>query len=322
MSAVKRVEAGESPEFVAEGLGINRRTIYRWLNAYHYGGEASLKAKPIPGAPPKLDDKQMNKLSRTIRGKNPQQLKFEYALWTLAIIRQYILDEFKVGLSETSVGRLMKRLGLSAQRPLYRAWQQDPERVKEWQEKTYPGIEKRAKREKALIMFSDEAGLRSDHHSGTTWGAVGDTPIVKSTGARYRVNMLSAVSKRGDFRFMITERSVNAAVFCEFLRRLITGMDRKIFLIVDGHPAHKAKVVQRFLANHQDKIELFFLPAYSPELNPDELVWNHVKSRVGKVVVHTKEQLMQAVERSLHSLQKLPKIVASFFHTSTCMYAA
>jgi len=320
-AAVKRVEAGESPELVAEGLGINRRTIYRWLSAYHYGGEAALKAKPIPGKPPKLDGKQMQRLARIIRTKNPLQLKFEYALWTLAMVRVLIRQEFGVRLSEVSVGRLLKRLGFSPQRPLYRAWQQNPVLVEQWREKTYPEIEARAKRENALIFFADESGIRSDHHAGRTWAPKGQTPLVKATGARFSLNMLSAVNAKGHFRFMTVEGRVTATVFRDFLKRLITAMDRKIFLIVDGHPAHKAKLVKKFVADHSDRIELFYLPPYSPELNPDELVWAHVKSRIGKVTVQNKAELVSVALRALRSLQKMPKLISSFFLHPTCSYA-
>lgn len=297
MAAVKRVEAGESPEFVAAGLGINRRTIYRWIEAFHYGGEASLRAKPIPGAPPKLDAKQMAKLARIVRTKNPLQLNFEFALWTLAMIRELIRRDFGVRLSEVSVGRLMRRLGFSPQRPLYRAWQQNPALVERWRTEDYPKIAARAKREGALIFFADESGIRSDHHAGTTWAPVGQTPVVKATGARYGLNMLSAVNALGHFRFMTVEGRVNGGVFCEFLKRLITGMERKIFLIVDGHPAHKAKVVKRFVEDNAAAIELFFLPPYAPELNPDELAWAHVKTRIAKATTQTKDALKAMVER-------------------------
>lgn len=320
--AVKRVEAGESPEFVAQGLGINRRTIYRWLHAYHYGGEEALQAKPIPGAPTKLSAQQMSKLGKLIREKTPLQLKFEFALWTLPIIREVIKSIFKVSLSEVSVGRLMKRLGFTPQRPLYRAWQQDPVLAKRWQEQEYPKIAARAKREGAVILFADESGIRSDHHAGTTWAPAGRTPVVKATGARFGLNMISAVSSQGQFRFMTVEGRVNAGVFREFLRRLITGMDRKVFLIVDGHPAHKAKLVSQFVKDNAERIELFFLPPYSPELNPDELVWAHVKTRVAKVTARTKEELKAAVERTMRRLQRLPETVAGFFRCPTCSYAA
>jgi len=321
MSAVQRVEAGESPEAVATGLGINRRTIYRWLAAYHYGGEEGLKAKAIPGAPMKLNGKQMAQIAKIIREKNPLQLKFEYALWTLAIIRQLILTKFGVKLSEASVGRLMKRLGFSPQRPLYRAWQQNKALVESWRDKEYPEIAKRAKREGAVIFFADEAGIRSDHHAGPTWAPVGQTPIVTATGARFSMNMLSAVNAQGHFRFMTVDGAVNSTVFREFLKRLITGMTRKIFLIVDGHPMHKAKLVQRFVQENAAAIELFFLPPYSPELNPDELAWAHVKTKIAKATVQTKQELKTGIERIMHRLQKLPAIVASFFHTPTCAYA-
>lgn len=321
IAAVKRINAGESPESVASGMGINRRQIYRWLAAFHYGGEEALKAKAIPGAPRKLNGKQMEKLAKMVRDKTPQQLKFEYALWTLAIIREVIRREFGVSLSEVSVGRVMKRIGFTPQRPLYRAWQQNPQLVDEWRTHQYPEIAACAKREGALIFFADESGIRSDYHAGTTWAPMGETPVVKATGARFSLNMLSAVSAMGHFRFMIVDGRVNGGVFRDFLKRLITGMDRKIFLIVDGHPAHKAKLVQRFVEENADKIELFFLPPYSPELNPDELAWAHVKARIAKATAQTKEELKKTVKKVMRSLQKLPHIVSSFFHASTCSYA-
>jgi transposase len=287
---------------VASGLGINRRTIYRWLSSYHYGGEAALKAKPIPGKPPKLDGQQLQNLARIIREKNPLQMKFEYALWTLAMVRKLIRQEFDVRLSEVSVGRILKRLGFTPQRPLYRAWQQDPVLVERWREEEFPAIEKRAKKEKALIFFADESGIRSDHHTGTTWALKGQTPQITATGARFSLNMLSAINAQGHFRFMTTSGNVTAVVFRDFLKRLIDGMDRKIFLIVDGHPAHKAKLVSKFVEVHSNQIELFFLPPYSPELNPDELVWAHVKTRVGKRSVQTKDQLRASVTSALKRL--------------------
>ncbi len=321
IDAVRRVKAGESPEFVAAGLGINRRTIYRWIAAYHYSGEEGLKAKAITGAPPKLNVKQLAKLSRIIREKSPLQLKFEYALWTLSMIRELIREQFNVKLSEVSVGRLMKRLGFSPQRPLYRAWQQDKALVEAWREQEYPKIAARAKQEGALIFFADESGIRSDYHAGTTWAPVGKTPVVKATGARFSLNMLSAVNALGHFRFMTVEGRVNATVFREFLKRLIMGMDRKVFLIVDGHPTHKAKLVRDFVASNAERIELFFLPPYSPELNPDELTWAHVKTKIAKATVQTKADLKAAIKYVMRCLQRTPQIVASFFLAPTCAYA-
>lgn len=321
IAAVRRVKTGESPEDVATGIGINRRQIYRWIEAFHYGGEDALKAKPIAGARPKINAKQMKKLANIVRGKNPIQLKFEYALWTLAIIRELIRREFGVNISEVSVGRLMRRLGFSPQRPLYRAWQQDPKLVDEWRTKEYPKIVARAKRENALIFFADESGIRSDYHAGTTWGTVGQTPVVKATGARFSLNMISAVNALGHFRFMTVEGRINAGVFRDFLTRLITATVRKIFLIVDGHPIHKAKMVKRFVEENKNRLELFYLPAYSPELNPDELAWAHVKAKIAKATTQTKSNLKRTVKKVMMRLQKMPHIVMSFFHAPTCAYA-
>lgn len=271
----------------------------------------------------------MAKLARIVREKNPLQLEFEYALWTLAMIRELIRRECAVNLSAVSVGRLMRRRGFSPQRPLYRAWQQDAARVERWRAEEYPKIAARAKREGALIFFADESGIRSDYPAGTSWAPVGKTPVVKATclpwhrqaGARYGSNRLSAVNALKHFRFMIVEGRVNGAVFCEFLERLIAGMDRKIFLIVDGHPEHKARAVSRFVAENANAIELFFLPPYAPELNPDEFACAHVKRRIAKATTQTKEKTKATAKRVLRSLQKMPEIAAAFFHAPSCAYA-
>ncbi len=199
MSAVRRVEDGESPEDVATALGVNRRTIYRWLSAYHYGGVDALRRRKASGRPGKLSGKQMEKLARILRTKNPLQLKFEYALWTISMIRRLIRDQFGVALSDVSVGRLLRRLGFSPQRPMYRAWQQDAELVEAWRDREFPALVRRAKREKALIFFADESGIRSDYHAGTTWAPKGQTPLVKSTGARYSMNLISAINNQDIF---------------------------------------------------------------------------------------------------------------------------
>jgi len=321
VSAVKRVEDGESPEDVAWGLGINRRTIYRWLSAYHYGGEEALERKSAPGRPAKLSGKQLNKLANIIRTKNPLQLKFEYALWTIPMVRVLIREQFGVRLSEVSVGRILKRLGFSPQRPMYRAWQQSPELVETWRSKEFPALARRAKRENASIFFADESGIRSDYHAGTSWAPKGETPVVKATGARFSMNLISAINNQGHFRFMTVDGNVTARDFRDFLKRLIAGAERKIILVVDGHPTHKAKLVKTFVEQNEDWIELVFLPPYSPELNPDELVWGHVKQRVARKATKTKDEMRAAVESAMRSLQKMPSVVAGFFRTPSCAYA-
>lgn len=321
LRVIEQVEDGASPEELAQVLDINPRTVYRWLEKYHYGGKEALKAKPIPGRPPKLSGEQMSWIASTVRVKNPLQLQFPYALWTLAMIRELIRTRFGVRLSEVSVGRVMRTLGFTPQRPLHRAYQQDPVLVEKWRAEDYPAIQKRAKKEKALIFFADESGIRSDYHKGHTWAPQGKTPVVEATGARFSLNMLSAVSAQGQFRFMVHEGTATAETFCTFLKRLAAGVEQRIFLIVDGHRIHRAKKVQKLLTDLKGKIELFFLPPYSPQLNPDELVWGQVKQRVGKQLVKTKTNLRERVISALRSLQKSPRKIRGFFKTPSCQYA-
>ncbi|MBT8420670.1 MAG: IS630 family transposase [Gammaproteobacteria bacterium] len=319
---VQRILDSESPEVLAKTLDLNPVTIYRWLTKYYYGGWDALKAKPIPGRPPKLSDKQLRWLYRTIRDNNPLQLSFPFALWTIPMVRELIRTQLNVRLSETSVGRILRMIGFSPQRPLTRAYQQDPTLVEEWKAKTFPEIKKKAKKDNALIFFGDEAGIRSDYHKGHTWALEGKTPVVESTGARFSINMLSAISNQGEFRFMLHEGNVNADVFCHFITRLAKSVDRKVFLIVDGHPIHHAKKVSALIEKLNGKVTLFFLPPYSPQLNPDELVWGNVKQRIGKEFVKTKDELKSAALSALRSLQKLPKKVVAFFQEPHCKYAA
>ena len=217
----------------------------------------------------------------------------------------------------------MNQLGLSAQRPLRRAYQQDPERVERWLKEDYPGIRALARQNGAEIWFGDEAGVRSDCHAGTTWGVRGKTPVVSTTGARFGMNLISAVSPRGRMRFMIAPRRVGAPAFIEFLKRLLHGAARPMFLIVDGHPAHKAKSAQRFVDSTAGRLRLFYLPPYSPELNPDELVWNDLRNqRIGCRAMTTPEQMRRDVLSHMHFLQKFPHLIRSFFRAPTTRYAA
>jgi transposase len=321
--AVERVAAGESPEDVINTWGFHRSCIYDWLAKYREGGIDALRAKRISGRPPKLKGSQLKKLYDIITLKTPLQLRFEFALWTRAMIRELIREEFGVRLSEVSVGRLLRKLGLSPQRPLRRAYQQDKERVECWLTEEYPAIRGMARREGATIYFGDEAGVRSDYHSGTTWAPVGQTPVVECTGARFSLNLISAISPKGELRFMTVKGTVNGSKFVEFLKRLIHNATRPIYLIVDGHPAHRAKVVKEYLLSTDGRVRLFFLPPYSPELNPDELVWNHIKNhKLGRTAVKGPDDLKEKVTSFLRSLQRMPEKIRGFFREPNVRYAA
>lgn len=319
--AVKAVRKGQQSSAVAASFGVNERTVFRWLAAFASGGQKGLLAKEIPGRPMRLEPKQVEWVAKAIKDQTPQQWKFEYALWTLGLVRRVVGEKFGVDLSKATVSRLLRTLGFTVQRPLYRAWQQDPVLVESWRLEQFPRIKAEAKKLGAQIFFADESGVRSDYHAGTTWAPRGQTPVVKATGARFGLNMLSAVSARGEFRFMIHEGTVNASVFREFLRRLMIGQKPPIFLIVDGHPTHKARMVREFVEQQGGRLKLWFLPPYSPELNPDELVWGHVKQAVAKKLPKTKIELKHRVLGALRKLQKLPSLVSSFFCHPTCRYA-
>jgi len=320
--AIECIQSGESPADVARILGVQRPVVYKWLAMYRAGGWDALKARTIPGRPQKIDARAMKWIYDTVVTKTPLQLKFEFALWTRGIIRLVIARKFGINLSLTSVGRLLAQLGLTVQRPLNAAYEQNPELVSTWLKRDFPRIKRRAMRENALIFFGDEASIRSDYHAGTTWGDKGQTPVVRVTGRRVSCNMISAISAKGEMSFMVTKGCVNAAVFIDFLKRLMSRGKRKIFLVVDGHPSHRAKKTKRFVESVKDRLELFVLPPYSPELNPDELVWNHVKNhRIGRMAVKDHEDLVCKVRFTLRSLSRTPSKIVGFFRKPSLCYA-
>jgi len=320
--AVKRVQQGESPEKVIATLGFSRACIYNWLARYRAGGWHGLRSGKHTGRPKRLDGTQIAWIYKTIRDKNPLQLKFSFALWTRSMVTRLIRKQFGLKLSESSVGRLLRQMGLSCQKPLYRAYQQDSEAVEYWKKTVFPQIKKRAKKLGATIYFEDESGIRSDFHAGTTWSPKGQTPVIKVTGARFRTNMVAAISTRGHLRFMVNQGTVTADVLCDFLKRLMHNAQQPIFLIWDGHPTHKSKKVRECIESFEGKLEMYFLPSYSPELNPTEQVWRSVKNHgVGRKSVFGPDQLKSAVTNCLRRLQKIPKIVLSFFKHPDCNYA-
>jgi transposase len=261
--AVGQIEQGAHPEEVAAALGMTRAAVYGWLARYREGGLEALRAKPVPGRPPTLSGAQLARLYGLVVGNDPRQLRFVFALWTRAMIRELIRREFDVRLSEVSVGRLLRKLGLSPQRPLYRAYQQNPEAVARWKAETYPQLRTQAAEVGATIYFADEAGVRSDYHAGTTWAPVGRTPVVAATGDRFGINLISAVTAIGKLRFAAYDGHLNGPVFIDFCRRLLHDAPGPVFLVLDGHPVHRSKAVKAFAASTGGRLRLCFLPGYA-----------------------------------------------------------
>lgn len=321
LRAVDQVQAGKDPREVSRILGLHEHTVYGWVATAREQGRQALRAKPIPGRPPKLTEAQRARVAELVASKNPDQLQLDFTLWTRDLVQRLIWTEFGVRMSNSAVGRMLHKLGLSPQRPLWRAWQSDPDKVAAWKASEYPTIVKEAKKTGGTVYFADEAGLRSDHHAGTTWGKVGKTPIVPTTGARFGLNMISAVTAQGLLRFSTFTGSMTADTFIDFCKRLIADTDGPVFLIVDGHPTHRAKKVKAFVASTDGALRLFQLPGYSPWLNPDEWVWKNVKAdRVGRTAITGPDQLKNLAIAGLRRLQGMPHIVRGFFRDPDLVY--
>lgn len=314
MLVLAAIDKGMHADDAAYFFECGRSTVYGWLKVRREGGPAALVVRKPPGAAPKLSDQQMAQLRGIIVGKDPRQFQLGYALWTRALVREVIVRKFGVEFSLPAVGTLLQRLGLSPQRPLVRAYEQDPERVRVWKQELYPAIQAEAKAAGASIFFGDEAAVRTDYHSGTTWAPVGRTPVVRGTGNRHSINMVSAVSARGKLHFSFIEGNTTAETFIDYLTKLVHDIPGMIFLIVDGHGAHTAKKTREFVEGNRDRLRLFLLPPYSPELNPDEWVWKNIKhDQVGKIVARTKDELRKGIEHAVDRLQAGTEIVRGFF---------
>lgn len=327
IKSVKALIAGKSQTEVAEIFDLSLRSVNSWWKTYRSLGLPGLRKK---SRRPKSADEggklkgwQCSSIVRTIMSKTPDQVEFGFMLWTRDAVAELIKDRFKVRLSKWTVGRLLKQWGMSPQKPVKKAYQQQPEVVKEWLDKEYPRIARKAALEKAEIQWGDEMGVRSDDQIGRTYGKIGRTPVVKVSGQRFSCQMISTVSNRGTLRFMIFDGKFNANVCITFLKRLIKDAKRKIFLILDGHPVHKSKKIKSWIAANAAKISLFVLPAYSPELNPDELLNQDVKTNaVRKKRATNKEELKRNLVGYLLGRQKRPDLVRRYFEAKHVRYAA
>ena len=321
--ALRRVREGEKPSAVVKSLGMNRTSIYRWLKAAagRGKGERALAARPATGRPTKLTPTQQAQVFRWINGKDPRQYGLDFGLWTRQIAATLIEQKFGVSLGLTAVGRLLAQLGLTPQKPLQRAYQRDPQAVERWQRETYPAIAAAARQNGADVYFWDESGFRADTVHGKTWAPKGKTPVIQRPGQRQSISAASAVNAKGGFWFATYQGALNAELFIELLKKMMKGRSKPVHLVVDGLPAHKKLNVREYIASTQGKLTMHVLPGYAPDLNPDELVWSHVKrTGVARNPLRAGEKLELRIEQQLHNVQRNRRLVRSFFGTPSVAY--
>lgn len=305
-------------------FGITERAVNKIWNRYKTSGKRGLASKKRGvQTGKKITGEQSFIIRKLIKEKLPDQLKLPYGLWTREAVQQLISVKFEVELSRWQVGRYLKSWGYTPQKPISKAFEQKPEKVKEWLEKEYPILQQKAKKEKAIIYFGDETGMRSDHQTGRSYAPKGETPIIKRTGQRFSLNMISAISNKGHLQFMIIDGRFNGEVFIDFLKRMIRYSNQKIYFVTDGHPAHKTKKLNEWLEQNKSRIEVFFLPPYSPELNPQEYLNQDVKTNViGKKRPVNKAQMKNNVNEFMHNRKKDKRQVQKYFHEKHVRYAA
>lgn len=321
--AVERVREGEDPRTVIASYGFCRTTIYKWMHAASGRGKGlrALASRKATGRPRTLTLAQERQVFRWINGKDPRQYGFDFGLWTRKIVAELIEREFGANLGVTAVGKLLSKLGLTPQKPLQRAYQRDPEAIAHWQHETYPRLAKEAKSHGGEIYFWDESGFRADAVRGKTWGVQGHTPVVAVPGQRQSTSAASAVNARGAFWFVTYQGALNAPRFVDYLKQLMKHRKRPLTLILDSLPAHKGPLVRSYVESLQGKLQLHYLPGYAPELNPDELVWNHMKrTGTAKKPLRKGDQLQARIEADLRAIQRDPKLVRSFFHAPSVAY--
>lgn len=322
--AVAAVRSGMSQVEAARVFGVTRQAVGRWVGTSREQGTAALRAKRR-GRPAQiqLSAGEASWVRRQIVNRTPDQLALKFFLWTREAVRELIKAEFGIGLSVWTVARYLKAWGFTPQKPIRRAFEQSPIEVQRWLNETYPGIRAQALREKAEIYWGDETGMRSDHSAGRSYGRRGQTPVIRSSGKRFGCNMISAITNRGRLYFMVFGEEFNAPVFLRFLKRMLQQIRRKVFLILDGHPVHRSRIAKAWLAKNERRLRVFFLPGYSPELNPDELLNQDVKTNaVGRKPPIDADDLMANVRGFMHGRQRTPEIVRNYFRGRHVSYAA
>jgi transposase len=324
--AVAMVDGGARRKAAADAVGVSVRFVGKWIDARRTHGDAGLdggRRGRRPGEQQVLDIKAAERIRRKIADKCPDQLKLPFALWTREAVRDLILTETGIRLSLQAVSNYLARWNMTPQRPAKRAKEQSALAVKQWLERDYPALLRRAKREKAEIQWADETGISNQANYGRSFAPRGKTPVVTKPAVRFTQSMISSVTNQGKLRFMIYAGALNVAIFLKFLQRLVRDATRKIFLVVDNLRVHRARKVMAWAAENKDKIELIFLPAYAPQHNPDEYLNNDVKQALARRATPKDKAAMKgALTSYMRRLQRQPSKVKSFFQAPTVRYAA
>lgn len=310
---------------VAKAFGVSAYIVSQWMKRYRADGEVALDARPkgpAKGTRTLLTPKQATQVRQLIIDKCPDQLKLPFFLWSREAVQELILRKCGVAVSINTAGNYLRAWGFTVQKPVRRAYEQNTAAVQRWLAEEYPAIQRRAKTEKAVIYWGDEMGLRSDDQVGRSYGLRGQTPVIPGTGQRFGCNMISAITNQGHLCFQVFEGTFKVKVFLGFVQRLLKQAQRKVVLILDGHPVHRAKLVQTWREAHREEIDIVYLPGYSPELNPDEMLNQDVKaSALRQRRPKNVRQLKADVRSYLFSTQKRPDVVRSYFEERHVQYA-
>jgi len=324
-SIVRLSKQGKKPAEIAEILDVSRRHVESTIKKYREQGFAGIKQKQRGrrmGAKRSLTPEQEREIRNMIVEKNPEQLKLKGCMWTRANIAELIMGKCGISLPLSTLGYYLKRWGFSVQRPTKRAYKQNPEQIDKWLHETYPSIAARAKAENGEIYWGDETGVQNTADYLRGYAPVGQTPVVQVEAQKFKANLLSAISNRGKLRFVIYDK-LSPDKLIDFMRRLVYDTKRKVFLILDNLRIHHAKRVSEWLDKHKDEIEVFFLPPYAPEYNPDEYLNSDLKRGVGnRPMPRSEKDIVKNVHSHLKSLQLRPHIVSSFFNAPSVKYAA
>jgi transposase len=325
-SIVRLVKKGKAIKEIAEVLDVSERHVYNTKKRYVEQGIAGIKPKirgRRKGEKRMLMPEQEKEIQTIIVDKTPEQLRFKECMWSRSNIHALILQKHKIDMSLSSLGYYLARWGFSVQRPVKRAYKQDAEKVKNWVETELPGISKRAKAENAELFFGDETGIQNTSNHARGYAPIGKTLVVRTEPEHIKINMMSAISNRGKLRFVLYRDNMNADKLIDFMRRLVRESIKKVFLVLDNLRVHHAKKVTAWLEKHKAEIEVFFLPPYAPEYNPDELLNSDLKRGIGKrPSPRSDEEIEHNVRSHLKTVQLRPDKIKGFFCSKTTAYAA